>query len=191
VRLIRLFFISELENSLIFSRCIKESRITTLRMKRILKNRRHFSSSIAMGLFALLSCLLIAAFAAPVDHIVAFHFGPIDNSTVALVVKRYLALKDLCVDPVTNQTYIVSFHGGVPNSKEGFQQSMQLVFRMTLPNEYYRWAVLISCLVDEKLMRSFFLEIILWDVHSPRPTTRIMTRSSSLWARYCSQDPKG
>ncbi len=112
-----------------------------------------------VGIFVLM--LASAVEAAPVDHIVAFNFLPsVDEDTVQKVAEKYLALKELCVDPNTNQTYIVYFSGGVANSKEGtsvvccslsfvfdyflvffnagFQQHMRLVFRMTLPNEYFR-----------------------------------------------------
>ena len=71
-----------------------------------------------MGIFVLM--LASAVEAAPVDHIVAFNFLPsVDEDTVQKVAEKYLALKELCVDPNTNQTYIVYFSGGVANSKEG------------------------------------------------------------------------
>jgi hypothetical protein len=75
----------------------------------------------------------------PVRHIVAFNFLPnVTEDKVQEVVQRYLALRDLCVDPNTKQQYIISFTGGTPNSQEGFQQGMRLVFQMLLPNLYLR-----------------------------------------------------
>src|SRR4051812_26556436 len=75
----------------------------------------------------------------PVKHIVMFRFEfNVTAEMVEKVVDMYLALKDVCIDPVTNQTYITSFVGGEPNSKEGFQQGMQVAFVMELPNLFYR-----------------------------------------------------
>jgi len=75
----------------------------------------------------------------PVQHIVAFNFQPnVTDAMVQKIVQRYLALKDLCIDPATGQTYITSFIGGTPNSKEGFQQGMRVVFVMELPNLAFR-----------------------------------------------------
>jgi hypothetical protein len=75
----------------------------------------------------------------PVRHFVAFQFQPnVTEAVVSTVVQKYLALKDLCVDPATNQTYIVSFVGGRPNSKEGFQHGMRVAFISTFPNVYFR-----------------------------------------------------
>jgi hypothetical protein len=75
----------------------------------------------------------------PVRHIVAFNFEPnVTESQVQDVVRRYLALRELCVDPDTGRQYIIDFTGGTCNSKEGHQQGMRVTFQMVFPNLYLR-----------------------------------------------------
>lgn len=75
----------------------------------------------------------------PVHHFVSFRFtASTSQRMIQKLVSGYMALKDACVDPITNQTYIVNFLGGSPNSVEGFQQQMQVAFVVTFPNVYYR-----------------------------------------------------
>jgi hypothetical protein len=141
-------------------------------------------STVVELLFQFISAILVAfavfVHGSPVDHIVAFNFLPsVTPDQIDTVTERYLSLKDLCVDPATNQTYIVEFSGGRPNSREGFQQGMRLVFRMTLPNEYFRQDV-----EDEKEVRKnrcslFFSGTILLDAQSRRHSTRFTTSSNS------------
>jgi hypothetical protein len=69
--------------------------------------------------------------AALVRHVVAWRFTA--NTTQAEadeVAARYLNLFNICRLP-SGEPYIISLDGGTPNSKEGFQQSMQQVFIMT------------------------------------------------------------
>lgn len=61
------------------------------------------------------------------------------------VMKRFLALKDLCVNPNTGQPYILSLVAGTANSPEGFDEkltqvwnSAQNIFKYNLDNfKYY------------------------------------------------------
>jgi hypothetical protein len=60
-----------------------------------------------------------------VKHTVFFRL----NSTATVevqreVMKRFLALKDLCVNPNTGQPYILSLVAGTANSPEGFDEKL-------------------------------------------------------------------
>lgn len=73
-----------------------------------------------------------------VRHIVTFRF----NETVtaqqqAEIMSNYTALKDICTLP-NGQLYIVSFEGGIPNSREGFQQQMQQAYIVSFKNIHDR-----------------------------------------------------
>jgi hypothetical protein len=60
-----------------------------------------------------------------VYHIVVFRY--LDSVTPQQkvdVIVNYTSLFLKCVNPITYQPYIVSFDGGAPNSKEGFDQHM-------------------------------------------------------------------
>jgi len=77
-----------------------------------------------------------------VRHIVSFRFK--DNVTLtqqSYIISNYTSLKHKCVDPISNQPYIVSFDAGIPNSREGFQQLMQQVyivtFKSTADRDYF------------------------------------------------------
>ncbi len=70
-----------------------------------------------------------------VHHIVTFRFA--DSVTAdqkRSVITNYTSLFLKCVRPGTNQPYILGFDGGVPNSKEGFDQLMEQLFLMTFAN---------------------------------------------------------
>ena len=75
-----------------------------------------------------------------VRHFVAFRFK---NETTVLekkqIMQSYTSLKDKCKD-VNGRPYIVSFDGGFPNSKEGFQQGMEQSYIVTfksVADRYY------------------------------------------------------
>jgi hypothetical protein len=70
-----------------------------------------------------------------VHHFVAFRFNEtiVTPSQKRQVMDTYLALKNKCVDADGNP-YIVSFDGGFPNSKEGFQQGMEQSYIVTFKN---------------------------------------------------------
>jgi hypothetical protein len=59
-----------------------------------------------------------------VKHTVFFRFKPNTTEDVQReVMKRFLALKDLCVNPSTGQPYILSLVAGTANSPEGLDQN--------------------------------------------------------------------
>jgi hypothetical protein len=59
---------------------------------------------------------------------VFFRFKPNTTEDVQReVMKRFLALKDLCVNPSTGQPYILSLVAGTANSPEGLDQKMTQV----------------------------------------------------------------
>ncbi len=63
-----------------------------------------------------------------VRHFVSFRFGSNVNETLQQeVMTRFMALKDLCVNPVTGENYVVSLDAGIANSPEGLDQKMTQV----------------------------------------------------------------
>lgn len=77
---------------------------------------------------------LLSAFTASATlvHTVLFDFKPDANpEDVRAATARFLALKDLCVRPGTDERYMLSMSGGSDNSPEGLQA------QFTDPNNVY------------------------------------------------------
>lgn len=58
----------------------------------------------------------------PITHIVLFKFKEsVPQEEVTAFCRRFLALRDLCLHPMTKQPYIISIKGGKDTSPEGKQ----------------------------------------------------------------------
>jgi hypothetical protein len=84
--------------------------------------------------FCLLVVVLVSCSAKPQDesglvrHFVSFRFkANVSQDLQDAVFEKFMALKDLCVNPITNENYVVSLDAGSANSPEGLDQNMTQV----------------------------------------------------------------
>ncbi|KAM0326623.1 hypothetical protein ACHAQA_006492 [Verticillium albo-atrum] len=73
---------------------------------------------------------------APITHIVLIGFKDgITAERIKQIIAGMLKLKDICVNPKTQEPYILSMKGGKDNSPDGFQNGATHAFVVEFANE--------------------------------------------------------